>query len=65
MLLPDHLALVYIQFFDLAFDVVDLGELLQCKAGDLAFVGRMQVEEFATACARQPTSVTPLAIRAL
>ena len=47
VLLPDGLALIGVQLLDLAFDVVNLGELLQCEPGDLAFVGRMQVKEFA------------------
>ena len=47
VLLPDGLALIGVQLLDLAFDVVDLGELLQRELGDLALVGRMQVKEFA------------------
>ena len=44
MLLADGLALIGVQFLDLTLDVVDLGELLQREAGELAFVRRMQVE---------------------
>ena len=47
VLLPDGLALSGVQLLDLAFDVVNLGELLQREPGDLAFLGRMQVKEFA------------------
>ena len=47
VLLPDGLALIGVQLLDLAFDVVDLGELLQRELGDLALVGRMQVKELA------------------
>jgi len=48
VLLPDGLALIGAQVFHLALNVVDLGELLQGEPGKLAFVGRMQVEEFAS-----------------
>ena len=47
MLLPNALALIGVQLLDLALDVVDLGELLQREPGNLGFVGRMQVKEFA------------------
>lgn len=47
VLLADALALIDVEVFDLALYVVDLGELLQCEACDLAFVRRMQVKEFA------------------
>ena len=47
VLLPNALALIGVQLLDLALDVVDLGELLQREPGKLAFVRRMQVEEFA------------------
>ena len=47
MLLPHGFALSGARLLDLALDVVNLGELLQREPGDLAFVRRMQVEEFA------------------
>ena len=47
VLLPDGLALIGAQLPGLAFDVVDLGELLQREAGELAFVRCMQVAELA------------------
>ena len=47
VLLSDGLALIGAQFLDIALDVVDLGELLQGEPGDLDFVCRMQVKEFA------------------
>lgn len=45
MLLPDVLELIGAQLFYLTLDVVDLGELLEREAGDLAFVHRMRVKE--------------------
>ena len=47
VLLPHGLALIGIELLGIALDVVDLGELLQGEPGDLAFVCRMQVKEFA------------------
>ena len=65
LLLPDGLALIGAELLDLALDLVDSRELLQRELGDLALIGRMQIEELAPCWARQPTSVTPLAIKAL
>ena len=45
--LAHGLALVGAECLDLTLDVVDLGKLLQRELGDLAFVGRVQVEELA------------------
>ena len=58
MLLPNGFALIGAQLLDLALDVVDLGKLLQREAGNLAFVRRMQVKEFAPSV-RQAAEVAP------
>ena len=47
LLLPNGLPLLGPQLFDFALDVIDPGELLQGELGDLALVGRVQVEELA------------------
>ena len=47
VLLPNALAQIGVELFDLALNVVDLAELLQREPGELTFVCRMQVKEFA------------------
>jgi hypothetical protein len=42
------------QRLNLTFNLIDTGELLQCKLSELTLVGRVQVEEFAP-CVRQAT----------
>ena len=44
--LTDTLPFVSSEVFDLALNLVDLGNLLQRTFSDLAFVARMQVKEF-------------------
>lgn len=48
VLLSNLLALIGIEIFDIALDVVNLGELLQREPSYLTLVGRMQIEEFAS-----------------
>lgn len=47
LLLPNGLPLLGVQLFDVPLDLIDPGELLQGELGDLALVGRVQVEELA------------------
>lgn len=48
VLLSNLLVLIGVQILHLAFDAVDLAELLQREPCDLALVGRMQIEELAS-----------------
>ena len=54
LLLPNGLPLFGVQFFDFALDLIDPGELLQGELGDLALVGRVQVEELASCVGQAP-----------
>lgn len=65
LLLPNGLALIGAELLDLALDLVNTTELLQRELGNLALVRRVQIEELRLPCARQPTSLTPQAIKAL
>lgn len=46
-LLPDCKALLGAELLDLTLDLIDSGELLQRALGNLALVGRVQIEELA------------------
>ena len=48
MLLTQGQAMFGPQVFGLALDFVDLADLRECKLSQLALVGRIQIEEFAT-----------------
>lgn len=47
LLLPDGLALIGRKLFDPALDLIHPRELLQRELGDLALIGRVQIEELA------------------
>src|SRR5699024_5459976 len=47
LLLADSPSGIGIQILGLAFDLVELADIVQCLSGNLALVGGMQIEEFA------------------
>ena len=53
VLLSNALALLGVQLLDLALDVVDLAQLLQREPGQLTFIRRVQVKEFAPSVRRK------------
>ena len=65
VLLPDGLALIGAELFYLTLDVVDLGECSSAKPASWLLFAACRSKNLRQACARQPASVTPLAIKAL
>ncbi len=62
MFLSHLLSLFDAELFGLSLDLVDLADLRECELGELAFVGRMQVEEFST-CVGQASRFRDAALR--
>ena len=62
VLLPHCQSLFDAELFGLALNLVDLADLRERKLGELAFIGRMQVEEFAT-CVCQTSRFRDAALR--